>query len=197
MSPVSLYPCADRVGVGGFSSSVAVCRRRPSQRRSSWVDAGGVEGVQGGGAYDLGLVPGQVEGEVALCRIPCTGGNEAMNRIAFPEWCAGGRDDERFLAVEGEDGLPSVHAFTRDHSAIDGREASYKILFLPSVFSCLVRSSMRPEDSTSASHPGDSKTATSRFVPTWPASVCGWDMTSGYATRQTGEPRKPRAISYC
>lgn len=40
---------------------------------------------------DTSFVPGQVAGDALLCRIPCVGGNGAVDRLAFPEMCGGGR----------------------------------------------------------------------------------------------------------
>lgn len=36
---------------------------------------------------DTSFVPGQVSGDALLCRIPCVGGNGAVDRLAFPETC--------------------------------------------------------------------------------------------------------------
>lgn len=40
---------------------------------------------------DRSSVPGQVAGDALLCRIPCVGGNGAVERIAFPKTCGEGR----------------------------------------------------------------------------------------------------------
>src|SRR5436309_12599695 len=40
---------------------------------------------------DRSHVPGQVAGDALLCRIPCVGGNGAIERIAFPKTCGEGR----------------------------------------------------------------------------------------------------------
>lgn len=40
---------------------------------------------------DRSRVPGQVTGDALLCRIPCIGGDGAVERIAFPKTCAAGR----------------------------------------------------------------------------------------------------------
>ncbi len=37
--------------------------------------------------FDRSRVPGQVAGDALLCRIPCVGGNGAIERIVFPETC--------------------------------------------------------------------------------------------------------------
>jgi hypothetical protein len=36
---------------------------------------------------DTSFVPGQVAGDALLCRVPCVGGNGAVDRLAFPETC--------------------------------------------------------------------------------------------------------------
>jgi len=36
---------------------------------------------------DTSFVPGQVAGDALLCRVPCVGGNGAIERLAFPESC--------------------------------------------------------------------------------------------------------------
>jgi hypothetical protein len=36
---------------------------------------------------DTSFVPGQVAGDAVLCRVPCAGGNGAIDRLAFPETC--------------------------------------------------------------------------------------------------------------
>jgi hypothetical protein len=40
---------------------------------------------------DSSFVPGQVAGDALLCRMPCVGGNGAIDRIAFAETCGFGR----------------------------------------------------------------------------------------------------------
>lgn len=40
---------------------------------------------------DRSAVPGQVAGDALLCRMPCVGGDGAIDRIAFPETCGLGR----------------------------------------------------------------------------------------------------------
>ena len=40
---------------------------------------------------DTSFVPGQVAGDALLCRIPCVGGNGAIDRIAFSDTCGFGR----------------------------------------------------------------------------------------------------------
>ncbi len=40
---------------------------------------------------DTSFVPGQVAGDALICRLPCVGGNGAIERLAFPELCGEGR----------------------------------------------------------------------------------------------------------
>jgi hypothetical protein len=40
---------------------------------------------------DRSNVPGQVAGDALLCRIPCVGGDGAIERIAFSKTCGKGR----------------------------------------------------------------------------------------------------------
>ncbi len=46
---------------------------------------------------DGGAVPGQVAGDALLCRVPCVGGNGAVERLAFPELCGHGRTPEQLF----------------------------------------------------------------------------------------------------
>lgn len=43
---------------------------------------------------DTSFVPGQVAGDALLCRVPCAGGNGAIDRLAFPESCGFARSIE-------------------------------------------------------------------------------------------------------
>lgn len=43
---------------------------------------------------DTSFVPGQVAGDALLCRIPCLGGNGAVDRLGFPETCGFARSIE-------------------------------------------------------------------------------------------------------
>jgi hypothetical protein len=47
-------------------------------------------------------VPGLVAGDALLCRIPCVGGNGAIERIAFSKTCGEGRtiDEITSMAVD-------------------------------------------------------------------------------------------------
>jgi hypothetical protein len=41
---------------------------------------------------DRSAVPGQVAGDALLCRVPCVGGDGALERVTFPKQCGHGRD---------------------------------------------------------------------------------------------------------
>ena len=41
--------------------------------------------------FDRSHVPGQIAGDALFCRIPCVGGDGAIERIAFPKTCGEGR----------------------------------------------------------------------------------------------------------
>lgn len=50
---------------------------------------------------DTSFVPGQVAGDALLARVPCVGGNGAIDRTAFPDLCGAGRtiSDLREIAL--------------------------------------------------------------------------------------------------
>ncbi len=57
---------------------------------------------------DTSFVPGQVAGDALLCRVPCVGGNGAVDRLAFPDICGFARSIEEIgrialrLLTEGQ-----------------------------------------------------------------------------------------------
>jgi len=57
---------------------------------------------------DASSVPGQVAGDALLCRMPCIGGNGAIERIAFEEFASAGRDE---LAARARDLLQNDEAW--------------------------------------------------------------------------------------
>ncbi|MFZ4778114.1 MAG: hypothetical protein ACOYM3_22305 [Terrimicrobiaceae bacterium] len=57
---------------------------------------------------DASSVPGQVAGDALLCRMPCVGGNGAVERVAFEEFFAAGRDE---LAIRARDLLQNDDAW--------------------------------------------------------------------------------------
>ena len=46
---------------------------------------------------DRSAVPGQVAGDALLCRVPCVGGDGAVERLAFPGLCGFGREPAELL----------------------------------------------------------------------------------------------------
>jgi hypothetical protein len=48
---------------------------------------------------DVGAVPGQVAGDALLCRMPCVGGNGAIERLAFPSWNGHGRSAQECASL--------------------------------------------------------------------------------------------------
>ncbi|MDQ2659061.1 MAG: hypothetical protein M3Y03_01435 [Verrucomicrobiota bacterium] len=48
---------------------------------------------------DTSFVPGQVAGDALLARVPCVGGNGAIERIAFPDLCGAGRSIAELSAI--------------------------------------------------------------------------------------------------
>jgi hypothetical protein len=48
---------------------------------------------------DTSFVPGQVAGDALLCRVPCVGGNGAIDRLGFPETCGFARSIEEIRQV--------------------------------------------------------------------------------------------------
>ena len=48
---------------------------------------------------DTSFVPGQVAGDALLCRMPCVGGNGAIDRLGFPDSCGFGRRIEELQEI--------------------------------------------------------------------------------------------------
>jgi hypothetical protein len=51
---------------------------------------------------DTSFVPGQVAGDALLCRLPCIGGNGAVDRLGHPRTCGHGRSGSRILTLATE-----------------------------------------------------------------------------------------------
>jgi hypothetical protein len=51
---------------------------------------------------DQSAVPGQVAGDALLCRIPCVGGNGAIDRLGFPKTCGFGRSLGELSELAGQ-----------------------------------------------------------------------------------------------
>ena len=64
---------------------------------------------------DTSFVPGQVAGDALLCRVPCAGGNGAIDRLAFPETCGFARTISEVEQLASR--LLSDHEFYRQTSS--------------------------------------------------------------------------------
>ncbi|MFN2507719.1 MAG: hypothetical protein ABR589_02990 [Chthoniobacterales bacterium] len=51
---------------------------------------------------DTSFVPGQAAGDALLCRLPCIGGNGAVDRLGHPRTCGHGRSGNRILSLATE-----------------------------------------------------------------------------------------------
>ena len=78
---------------------------------------------------DTSFVPGQVAGDAALCRVPCVGGNGAIDRLAFPALSSFGRPADEITRV-AERLLTDDQFYAEQIAAIDGNAAS-RIGFAP------------------------------------------------------------------
>ena len=91
--PVTVYNCDGRreerllASLGFDSRQLEVLNRKDSYIDYLRVVAAHKIVFQ----LDSSFVPGQVAGDALLCRLPCVGGNGAIDRIAFPELCGPGR----------------------------------------------------------------------------------------------------------
>ncbi|MEP6809351.1 MAG: hypothetical protein ABI992_03845 [Chthoniobacterales bacterium] len=63
---------------------------------------------------DTSFVPGQVAGDALLCRLPCVGGNGAIDRIAFPEICG----HDRLIGELSEIALEFLRDSARAEAAV-------------------------------------------------------------------------------
>ncbi len=76
---------------------------------------------------DSSFVPGQVAGDALLCRMPCLGGNGAVDRIAFPDLCAPARAPGELLALAVR--LLQDEAFAAETVADSQRRAKAELSF--------------------------------------------------------------------
>ena len=76
---------------------------------------------------DTSFVPGQVAGDALLCRVPCVGGNGAIDRLAFPDTCGFTRsiDDTAKTALR----LLNDRAHYKESVATMGTVASQRLSF--------------------------------------------------------------------
>ena len=78
---------------------------------------------------DASFVPGQVAGDASLCRVPCAGGNGAIDRLAFPDSCGYAQSIAEVSAIAER--LLTDHEFYRQHVDAIETHAASKISFEP------------------------------------------------------------------
>ena len=76
---------------------------------------------------DTSFVPGQVAGDALLCRIPCVGGNGAIDRLAFPGTCGHARSIEEIRQIASR--LLSDRKFYEQNVAAIESRASPRLSF--------------------------------------------------------------------
>src|SRR5205807_5652872 len=76
---------------------------------------------------DTSFVPGQVAGDALLCRIPCVGGNGAIDRLAFPKSCGHARSIEEIRQISSR--LLNDRKFYEQSVSAIGRVASLRLSF--------------------------------------------------------------------
>jgi hypothetical protein len=76
---------------------------------------------------DTSFVPGQVAGDALLCRVPCVGGNGAIDRLGFPETCGFARSIEEIEELASR--LLTDQEFYRAHVATLIPAASRSVSF--------------------------------------------------------------------
>ena len=76
---------------------------------------------------DTSFVPGQVAGDALLCRVPCVGGNGAIDRLVFPESCGFARSIDEI----GRAAFRLLSDGTHYHESVASMEpaASRRLLF--------------------------------------------------------------------
>jgi len=79
---------------------------------------------------DTSFVPGQVAGDALLCRVPCVGGNGAIDRLAFPESCGFARsiDDIGRIAFRLLTDQTHYHESVAGMEPVASRRLSFKIV---------------------------------------------------------------------
>ncbi len=71
---------------------------------------------------DTSFVPGQVAGDALLCRVPCVGGNGAIDRLAFPETCGSHRSINELIEI-------AIALLQKSEIEVDEEEAKAKLGF--------------------------------------------------------------------
>ncbi len=96
--PVTVYDFAGRKGkhlLGELGGNFRVLTKRGSYADYLRVVAQHRIVLQ----MDTSFVPGQVAGDALLCRVPCVGGNGAIDRLGHPETCGAGRSGDELRAI--------------------------------------------------------------------------------------------------
>lgn len=76
---------------------------------------------------DTSFVPGQVAGDALLCRLPCVGGNGAVDRLGHPATCGAGRSGAELIEIASR--LLREREFYTSTVAESQREAAEKLSF--------------------------------------------------------------------
>lgn len=76
---------------------------------------------------DTSFVPGQVAGDALLCRLPCVGGNGAIDRLGHPTTCGAGRSASELAQIATR--LLADETFHRQTVADSQRQAMERLSF--------------------------------------------------------------------
>lgn len=71
---------------------------------------------------DTSFVPGQVAGDALLCRVPCVGGNGAIDRLAYPETCGAHRSIRELVEI-------AIGLLQKNEIAVDEEQVKAKLGF--------------------------------------------------------------------
>jgi hypothetical protein len=79
---------------------------------------------------DTSFVPGQVAGDALLCRVPCVGGNGAVDRLAFPETCGFARsiDDIGQAALHLLTDAPHYKESVANMETVASKSLAFKVV---------------------------------------------------------------------
>jgi hypothetical protein len=100
-APVTVYNCDGRKGerllaeLGFASGALRVLQRGAGYAEYLRVVAEHRIVLE----MDTSFVPGQVAGDALLCRLPCVGGNGAVDRLGHPSTCGAGRDGSELTEI--------------------------------------------------------------------------------------------------
>lgn len=128
-APVTVYNCDGRKGAGlladlGFAAGqLTVLKRSSNYVEYLRVVAEHRIVFQ----LDTSFVPGQVAGDALLCRLPCVGGNGAIDRIAFSEICGANRSIDALIEIAVQ--LLRDDSFSAETIADSQRRAEQSLSF--------------------------------------------------------------------